>query len=125
VIFFGLLFLIFQSVFAWATVPMDFIDGSFASLSSYLSSVLPKGVLSSLISEGVVPGIGGIMIFIPQIAILFAFISLLEESGYMARVVFLMDKVMRPALHAQFPPSWQRVLLIIGKRGQSLFSSPH
>ena len=95
VIFFGLLFLIFQSVFAWATVPMDFIDGSFASLSSYLSSVLPKGVLSSLISEGVVPGIGGIMIFIPQIAILFAFISLLEESGYMARVVFLMDKVMR------------------------------
>jgi len=95
VIFFGLLFLIFQSIFAWATVPMDFIDGSFASLSSYLGSVLPKGVLSSLIAEGLVPGIGGIMIFIPQIAILFAFISILEESGYMARVVFLMDKVMR------------------------------
>jgi ferrous iron transport protein B len=95
VIFFGLLFLIFQSIFAWATVPMDFIDGMFASFSSYLESVLPQGVLSSLIAEGLIPGIGGIMIFIPQIAILFAFISILEESGYMARVVFLMDKIMR------------------------------
>jgi ferrous iron transport protein B len=95
VIFFGLLFLIFQSIFAWATVPMDFIDGMFASFSSYLESVLPEGVLSSLIAEGIIPGIGGIMIFIPQIAILFAFISILEESGYMARVVFLMDKIMR------------------------------
>ena len=94
-IFFALLFLIFQSIFAWATVPMDFIDGLFASISTYLSSVLPKGALSSLIAEGLIPGIGGIMIFIPQIAILFAFISLLEESGYMARVVFLMDKIMR------------------------------
>jgi len=95
VIFFALLFLIFQSIFAWATLPMDLIDGMFASISSYLESVLPGGVLSSLIAEGIVPGIGGIMIFIPQIAILFAFISILEESGYMARVVFLMDKIMR------------------------------
>jgi len=94
-IFFALLFLIFQSIFAWATVPMDLIDGMFASISSYLESVLPQGVLSSLIAEGIIPGIGGIMIFIPQIAILFAFISILEETGYMARVVFLMDKIMR------------------------------
>jgi ferrous iron transport protein B len=94
-IFFIVLFLIFQSIFAWAKVPMDFIDQSFATLSSYLMTVLPEGPLSSLIAEGVVPGIGGIMIFIPQIAILFAFISILEESGYMARVVFMMDKVMR------------------------------
>ena len=94
-IFFIVLFLIFQSIFAWATVPMDFIDQSFATLSSYLMTALPEGPLSSLIAEGVVPGIGGIMIFIPQIAILFAFISILEESGYMARVVFMMDKVMR------------------------------
>ncbi len=94
-IFFALLFLIFQSIFAWATVPMDIIDGLFANISSYLSSVLPEGALSSLIAEGLIPGIGGIMIFIPQIAILFAFISLLEESGYMSRVVFLMDKIMR------------------------------
>jgi ferrous iron transport protein B len=94
-IFFALLFLIFQSIFAWAKVPMDFIDNLFAQLSVYLESVLPAGPLSSLLAEGVVPGIGGIMIFIPQIAILFAFISILEESGYMARVVFMMDKVMR------------------------------
>lgn len=94
-IFFGLLFLIFQSIFAWAEVPMDLIDGLFASISSYLGNALPEGALTSLIVEGLIPGIGGIMIFIPQIAILFAFISILEESGYMARVVFLMDKVMR------------------------------
>lgn len=94
-IFFVILFLIFQAIFAWATVPMDFIDAQFANLSSYLGNVLPEGPLTSLLTDGIVPGIGGILIFIPQIAILFAFISVLEESGYMARVVFLMDKIMR------------------------------
>ena len=94
-IFFAILFLIFQSIFAWATVPMDFIDGTFASLSNYLSEALPEGVLTRLLTEGIIPGIGGIVIFVPQIAILFAFIAMLEESGYMARVVFLMDKIMR------------------------------
>lgn len=94
-IFFGVLFLIFQSIFAWATVPMDLIDGLFANLSIWLKSVLPEGPLTSLLADGIVPGIGGIVIFVPQIAILFAFIAILEESGYMARVVFLMDKVMR------------------------------
>jgi ferrous iron transport protein B len=94
-IFFGVLFLIFQSIFAWATVPMDFIDSTFADLSSWLKSTLPSGPLSSLLADGIIPGIGGIIIFVPQIAILFALISILEESGYMARVVFLMDKVMR------------------------------
>lgn len=94
-IFLSVLFLIFQSIFAWATVPMDYIDGWFAQLSSYLSSILPQGPLTSLLAEGIVPGIGGIIIFVPQIAILFAFIAALEESGYMARVVFLMDKIMR------------------------------
>jgi ferrous iron transport protein B len=94
-IFFGILFLIFQAIFAWATVPMDFIDGFFADVSKYLAATLPRGVLSNLLAEGIIPGIGGIMIFVPQIAILFAFIAILEETGYMARVVFLMDKVMR------------------------------
>ena len=94
-LFFAVLFLIFQSIFAWATVPMDFIDTQFAHLSNYFNTALPAGPLTSLLANGIVPGIGGIMIFIPQIAILFAFISMLEESGYMARVVFLMDKVMR------------------------------
>jgi ferrous iron transport protein B len=74
---------------------MDFIDTSFAEMSSYLSSKLPSGPFSDLLSEGVIPGIGGIVIFIPQIAILFFFIAILEETGYMSRVVFLMDKVMR------------------------------
>ncbi|MFZ6012875.1 MAG: ferrous iron transport protein B, partial [Bacteroidota bacterium] len=94
-IFFGILFIIFQAIFAWATVPMDVIDSMFATLSGYAGSVLPKGQLTSLLAEGIIPGIGGIIIFVPQIAILFAFIAILEESGYMARVVFLMDKIMR------------------------------
>ena len=94
-IFFAILFLIFQSIFAWASVPMDLIDGAFASLSILLSESLPAGVLTRLLTEGIIPGIGGIVIFVPQIAILFAFIAILEESGYMARVVFLMDKIMR------------------------------
>lgn len=94
-IFFSVLFLIFQSIFAWAQVPMDFIDQSFTSLSNIVDENLPDGPFFDLISQGVIPGIGGIIIFIPQIAILFACISILEESGYMARVVFLMDKIMR------------------------------
>jgi ferrous iron transport protein B len=94
-IFIGVLFLIFQSIFAWATIPMDLIDTGFANLSSWLTNLLPAGPLFDLISQGLVPGIGGILIFIPQIAILFAFIAILEETGYMARVVFLMDKIMR------------------------------
>lgn len=94
-IFFVILFLIFQSVFAFAQIPMDAIDRGFAGLSSFLGKMLPKGPLFELIHSGIVPGIGGIIIFIPQIAILFAFISILEETGYMARVVFMMDKVMR------------------------------
>ena len=94
-IFFGLLFLIFQAIFAWATVPMDFIDYLFSELSGWVQATLPGGVLTDLLAEGIIPGIGGVVIFIPQIAILFGFIALLEESGYMARVVFLMDKIMR------------------------------
>jgi ferrous iron transport protein B len=95
VIFFSILFIIFQSIFDWSKAPMDFIDSSFASLSSLANDSLPAGVLTSLISQGIIPGIGGILIFIPQIAFLFLFISILEESGYMSRVVFLMDKIMR------------------------------
>ncbi|MDQ2656971.1 MAG: ferrous iron transport protein B, partial [Bacteroidota bacterium] len=94
-LFFAVLFLIFQAIFAWATLPMDLIDLLFANLSQYLHGALPDGPLTSLLADGIVPGIGGIVIFVPQIAILFAFISILEESGYMARVVFLMDKMMR------------------------------
>ena len=95
VIFAAILLLIFQFLFDWSGVPMDFIDSSFAALSAFTSENLPQGVFTDLLSEGIIPGIGGIVIFIPQIAFLFLFISILEESGYMSRVVFLMDKIMR------------------------------
>lgn len=95
IIFLSILFLIFQSIFSWSTIPMDFIDSTFASLSSWVAAELPSGILTDLLSQGIVPGIGGVIIFIPQIAFLFLFISILEESGYMSRVVFLMDKIMR------------------------------
>lgn len=94
-IFFVILFGIFQSIFEWSKIPMDFIDRSFASLSSFASQNLPPGAFTNLIAQGIIPGIGGILIFIPQITFLFLFISVLEESGYMSRVVFLMDKIMR------------------------------
>ncbi|WP_298222294.1 ferrous iron transport protein B [Flavobacterium sp.] len=95
VIFFMILAVIFQSIFDWSKIPMDFIDATFANLSNAVGEKLPPGVLTNLISQGIIPGIGGILIFIPQIAFLFLFISVLEESGYMSRVVFLMDKIMR------------------------------
>ncbi|MEQ8924968.1 MAG: ferrous iron transport protein B [Fulvivirga sp.] len=94
-IFISILFLIFQSIFAWATIPMDLIDLVFSEFSSWVSTTLPDSMLTNLLADGIIPGIGGIVIFIPQIAILFAFISILEETGYMSRVVFLMDKIMR------------------------------
>ena len=94
-IFFLLLFLMFQAVFAWAALPMDLIDQGIAGLNGWLNSILPAGPLTSLLTEGLISGLGGILIFIPQIAILFAFVAILEESGYMSRVMFLMDKIMR------------------------------
>jgi ferrous iron transport protein B len=94
-IFIAILFIIFQAIFSWASWPMDLIDNYVTRFSYWLGDVLPAGVLTNLLKDGVVPGVGGVMIFIPQIAILFAFIALLEESGYMSRVVFLMDKIMR------------------------------
>lgn len=94
-IFLSVLFVMFQAIFAWSSWPMDFIDVIFSQLSALLLANLPPGIFTDLLAKALVPGIGGVVIFIPQIAILFAFISLLEESGYMARVVFLMDKIMR------------------------------
>ncbi|WP_233861678.1 ferrous iron transport protein B [Tenacibaculum piscium] len=94
-IFFGLLLLIFQSVFDWASAPMDFIDGLFADITAFIKANLPSGMFTDLLTDGIIPAVGGVLIFIPQIAILFLFIAILEESGYMSRVVFLMDKIMR------------------------------
>ncbi|NVJ85588.1 MAG: ferrous iron transport protein B [Algoriphagus sp.] len=101
-IFIGILLLIFQAIFAWASVPMDLIDGFFANISSWLTDALPEGPLADLLAEGVIPGIGGVVIFIPQIALLFGFLAILEDTGYMSRVVFLMDRWMRPfGLHGK------------------------
>ncbi|GAA4295272.1 ferrous iron transport protein B [Aestuariibaculum suncheonense] len=94
-IFFFILLTIFQAIYDWSSVPMDFIDSAFASLSEWVKDKLPDGAFTNLLAEGIIPGLGGIVIFIPQIAFLFLFISVLEESGYMSRVVFLMDRVMR------------------------------
>jgi len=96
VVFVGILLLIFQAIFAWSSIPMDLIDVFFASFSGWIYNILPAGVLTDLIAEGIIPGIGGVLIFIPQIALLFGFLAILEDSGYMSRVVFLMDRLMRP-----------------------------
>ncbi|MBT8205392.1 MAG: ferrous iron transport protein B, partial [Eudoraea sp.] len=95
-IFFVILLTIFQAIYDWSSYPMDFIDEQFAAASEWIKNTLPEGAFTNLIAEGILSGIGGIVIFIPQIAFLFLFIALLEESGYMSRVVFLMDRVMRP-----------------------------
>jgi len=96
VVFMMILLIIFQSVFFLAEYPMNWIDDFFSWLSAFTGEHLPEGPLNSLISNGIVPGIGGIVIFAPQIGILLYFLYLLEDSGYMARVVFLMDRLLRP-----------------------------
>jgi ferrous iron transport protein B len=95
-IFFVILLTIFQAIYGWSEYPMDLIDGFFANATEWVKDTLPEGAFTNLIAEGILAGIGGIVIFIPQIAFLFLFISLLEETGYMSRVVFLMDRIMRP-----------------------------
>ncbi len=96
IIFFGLLFLIFQAIYTWSGPLMDGVDELFASLGQSAAALLPEGPLADLMVNGVIAGIGGIVIFLPQIIILFLFISLMEETGYMSRVVFLMDRWLKP-----------------------------
>ncbi len=95
IIFFIILLTIFQVIFDWSSIPMDFIDESFTKLSELTKENLPPGLFTSLLAEGIISGLGGIIIFIPQIAFLFLFIAVLEETGYMSRVVFLMDRGLR------------------------------
>ncbi|WP_160139058.1 ferrous iron transport protein B [Chryseobacterium sp. c4a] len=96
VVFMLILLIIFQSVFFLAEYPMNWIESFFSWLSTFTKEHLPDGPVNSLISNGIVPGIGGIVVFAPQIGILLYFLYLLEDSGYMARVVFLMDRLLRP-----------------------------
>jgi ferrous iron transport protein B len=95
VIFIGVLFLLFQAVFALASYPQDWIDAGIGELTGWLGSLLPESKLTDLLLDGVIAGVGGVLIFIPQIAFLFILISILEESGYMSRVVVLMDRLIR------------------------------
>ncbi|TDV30594.1 ferrous iron transporter B [Stenotrophomonas sp. CC22-02] len=91
------MFLIFQAVYAWATPLMDAIEAGFAWLGAFVGSVLPEGPLASLLTDGIIAGVGGVVVFLPQILILFFFILVLEESGYLPRAAFLLDRMMAAA----------------------------
>ena len=98
----ALLFVMFQAVFTWAAPVMDLIDAGFSGLGGLLGQTLPDGMLRSLIVDGVIAGVGSVLVFLPQILILFLFIIMLEDSGYMARAAFLMDRIMGGAgLHGR------------------------
>ncbi len=94
-IFLGAMAIVFQSVFAWATPLMDLIDAGANALSASLAAALPPGMLTSFLVDGVIAGVGSVVVFLPQIVILFAFIIVLEDSGYMSRAAFLVDRLMR------------------------------
>ncbi|ELC7365103.1 ferrous iron transporter B [Stenotrophomonas maltophilia] len=93
----AVMFLIFQAVYAWATPLMDGIEAGFAWLGTFVGSVLPEGPLASLLTDGIIAGVGGVVVFLPQILILFFFILVLEESGYLPRAAFLLDRMMAAA----------------------------
>ena len=94
-IFFVILFGVFQSIFNWSQYPMNVIENAFISIENYLTAILPAGILTNLIIGGILPGMSGVLIFLPQIAVLFLFIAILEDTGYMARVTFMMDRLMK------------------------------
>ncbi len=108
-IFILILFFVFNAIFSWSAYPMELIENSFVWLTDFGHAHLPDGVLTNLLLDGVLAGLGGVVIFIPQIAILFALISILEDTGYMARVTFMMDKIMR-----KFGLSGKSVVPMIG-----------
>jgi ferrous iron transport protein B len=89
-----ILFVMFQAVFSWATVPADAIDAGFKLLEDMIKANLPDSILRSLVTDGVIAGVGAVIVFLPQILILFLFILVLEASGYMVRAAFLMDRIM-------------------------------
>mgnify|MGYP001393648246 FL=1 len=106
--FFGLvillvvLLLVFQTIFSWATLPMDLLEKGFGGLGDLVKSQMSEGILTDLLVDGIIAGVGGVMIFLPQILLLFLFISILEDTGYLARAAFLLDKLMsRVGLHGK------------------------
>ena len=102
IILVGVLLLVFQTIFSWATLPMDLLDKGFGALGDFAQANLPAGILTDLLVDGIIAGVGGVMVFLPQILLLFFFISVLEDTGYMARAAFLLDKLMsRVGLHGK------------------------
>lgn len=102
VILVGILLLVFQTIFSWASLPMDLLESGFGALGDFVRGNLPPGVLSDLLVDGVIAGVGGVLVFLPQILLMFLFISLLEDTGYMSRAAFLLDKLMsRFGLHGK------------------------
>lgn len=102
VILVGVLLLVFQTIFSWASLPMDLLEQGFGAFGELVKSSLPEGILADLIVDGIIAGVGGVLIFLPQILLLFLFISILEDTGYMARAAFLLDKLMsRVGLHGK------------------------
>ena len=106
--FFGLAILVlilltvFQAIFSWATLPMDILEKGFGALGDGVRTLLPEGIVADLIVDGIIAGVGGVLVFLPQILLLFLFISILEDTGYLARAAFLLDKLMsRVGLHGK------------------------
>ncbi|HRI04899.1 MAG TPA: ferrous iron transport protein B [Pyrinomonadaceae bacterium] len=102
VILVAILLLVFQTIFSWASLPMDLLEKGFGAVGDFVKAEMPPGILTDLLVDGVIAGVGGVVVFLPQILLLFLFISLLEDSGYMARAAFLLDKLMsRVGLHGK------------------------
>lgn len=102
VVLVAVLLLVFQTIFSWANVPMDLLEKGFGALGDAARAGLPEGILTDLIVDGIIAGVGGVLVFLPQILLLFLFISILEDTGYMARAAFLLDKLMsRVGLHGK------------------------
>jgi ferrous iron transport protein B len=98
----GVLLLVFQAIFSWAEVPMHLLETGFGAVGDAARAQMPEGILADLVVDGIIAGVGGVLVFLPQILLLFLFISILEETGYMARAAFLMDKLMsRFGLHGK------------------------
>jgi ferrous iron transport protein B len=98
----GVLLVVFQTIFSWAALPMDLLEQGFGAIGDGVRASLPEGILADLVVDGIIAGVGGVLVFLPQILLLFLFISILEDTGYMARAAFLMDKLMsRVGLHGK------------------------
>ena len=97
-----ILLLVFQTIFSWASLPMDLLDKGFGALGDFVRANMPEGILADLVVDGIIAGVGGVLVFLPQILLLFLFLSILEDTGYMARAAFLLDKLMsRIGLHGK------------------------